>query len=323
MDSVKLLLMATATLSLFFIVDSNKRPHHLYFSEEIQRDFFQKTSHLRIVALKLKCGRMKNRMVVFEDGTKACCRYRENPNELRGDLYSYYLSKVLGTWNVPPAILVRLDINNEQWKTVAHDALAAGWKNGHSMVLSMYIDDLQPEYLPEELKGKNSLLTRTVMLTKFPESEERLLQWSDLIVTDYLTGHSDRLFCNLINLQWTPTMLNKPIHNLARTKSNSSLILFDNESAFCIGYGIARHNQKYYQLQREFLQRICMFRDSTVQALRSMRRGTNPVSKLKNEFKVSDSVGFAELGELPNKAWSDFNSRLNLLMMRIEECKRH
>ena len=93
-------------------------------------------------------------------------------------------------------------------------------------------------------------------------------------------------------------MLNKPIHNLARATDNSSLIVFDNESAFSIGYGIARHNKKYYQLQREFLQRICVFRDSTVQALQSMRRGANPMSKIKSDFKASDPVGFVELGEL-------------------------
>lgn len=324
MDSVQFLLLITAVLRLFLLTDSTDDhvQHRKSFSETSQRTFFYKARHSRIVALKPKCGRMKNRMAIFADGTRACCRYRENQNELRGELYSYQLSRVLDTWNVPPATLVRLNYSSDQWRGVASMARAAGWRNGHNIVMTMYVDDLEPEYLPEQLKKKNGSLTREV-LSKLPESDrERLLQWSDLIVVDYLTGHSDRLFCNLINLQWTPSMLDKPIHNLARTTGSNSLVLFDNESSFWVGYGIARHNHKYYKLQREFEQRLCVFRESTVQALRSMSHASNPVSVIKNALRTSDSIGFVELGELPGKAWGEFRSRLSDLLLRVEECER-
>lgn len=291
------------------------------FSEESERQFFLKARHSRVVSLKQKCGRMKNRMAVFEDGTKACCRYRENPNELRGELYMYYLSKVLGTWNVPPAVLVRLNFSSEQWMDVVNVARASGWLNGHHLVMTMYVEQLEPEYLPEQLKVKNSSLMPSLFTTLPKVKREKLLQWSDLIVMDYLTGHSDRLFCNLINLQWTPSMLERPIHNLARSTDTNTLVLFDNESAFWIGYGIARHNHKYYHLQKEFLLRLCVFKQSTLHALQTM--SVNPATIIKGSFRSSDPVGFTELGKLPTRAWEEFHSRLHHLLLWVDDCGRN
>lgn len=339
MEPVRCVLLATTLLRLLQLtgcIDSVPQDHsvddhtmtldqlsmHPSFSQASERQFFLKARHSRVVSLQQKCGRMKNRMAIFEDGTKACCRYRENPNELRGELYTYYLSKVLRTWNVPPTVFVRLNFSSEQWKEVAAVAKATGWLNGHGLVMTMYVEKLEPEYLPVQLKVANSSLMPKSFATLSVVEREKLLQWSDLIVMDYLTGHSDRLFCNLINLQWTPTMLERPIHNLARSTDTNTLVLFDNESAFWIGYGIARHNYKYYHLQKEFLQKLCVFRQSTLHILQSMNGDANPVSIIRDNFRRSDPAGFIELGNLPAKAWDEFHSRLHHLLLWVEDCAR-
>ena len=50
----------------------------------------------------------KNRLVLFEDGSKACCRYRDGSNvnnQIQGELMSFYLGRLLGISNIPVVVL--------------------------------------------------------------------------------------------------------------------------------------------------------------------------------------------------------------------------
>ena len=65
---------------------------------------FKTVQHL----VSLKCGRKKNRLVLFEDGSKACCRYRDGSNvsiQVQGELMSFYLGRLLGISNIPVVVL--------------------------------------------------------------------------------------------------------------------------------------------------------------------------------------------------------------------------
>jgi len=46
-----------------------------------------------------------------------------------------------------------------------------------------------------------------------------LLQWSDLVVFDYITGNLDRMVSHLHSLQWDNDAMKRPVHNLMQDKS--------------------------------------------------------------------------------------------------------
>lgn len=70
------------------------------FSYKDGQDFSAKVRSEVVVKLETGCGRPKNLLATLADGTRVCCRYRENQiRELRGDLYSYHLNGYLGLWN--------------------------------------------------------------------------------------------------------------------------------------------------------------------------------------------------------------------------------
>ena len=57
-----------------------------------------------------KCGRKKNRLVRFEDGSKACCRYRDGyyGTNVQGELMAFYLGRLLGISNIPVVVLSKV-----------------------------------------------------------------------------------------------------------------------------------------------------------------------------------------------------------------------
>lgn len=309
---------ASATLDNRYWSESIANSLQPPFSHEIETDFFNKAANQRIVHLQKGCGRMKNRLVVFEDGTKACCRYRENQHELRGELYAYQLSKILDTWNVPPSFLVRLNLSSPQWRDVADSARKAEWRNGNSVILTLYVEDLQPEYLPEELKSTDRPLTSSLLESVSNDKQIRLVQWSDLIVFDYIVGHSDRLFSNLFNMQWTPNMLDRAVHNMAKS-TTGSLVLFDNESTFWLGYSTAE-KAKYKAMQLYFLQRLCIVRKSVIDKLKEMASDPDPTAQVVQALQASNALAFTELGTIPEKFVREFHSRLDDVLSRIQQC---
>ncbi len=57
----------------------------------------------------LHCGRELNRFVEFQDGTKACARFRASHDEfVQGELMAFYLARLLGITNTPAVILSRV-----------------------------------------------------------------------------------------------------------------------------------------------------------------------------------------------------------------------
>ena len=288
------------------------------FSPQDEAEFFDRIANQRVVDLQRGCGRVKNRLVVFEDGTKACVRYRENQHGLRGELYAYQLSKLLDTWNVPPAFLVRLNLSSPMWKGVADGVAKAEWRNGKSVILTLYVDDLQPEYLPEELKSTDKLITSSLLEGMSQDDQVQLAQWSDLIIFDYVVGHSDRLFSSLFNMQWTPDMLDRAIHNVAKS-STGSLVMFDNESTFWLGYNTAE-KEKYKAMQSLFLQKLCTFRKSVIDKIRELSTDPDPTSQLVQSLQASNAVAVRELGPIPGKYAKEFRSRMEDVLSRIEQC---
>lgn len=293
------------------------------FSEEDGKAFAEKARSLRVTRLEEGCGRMKNRLATLEDGTRVCCRYRDNVNELRGDLYSYHLNGLLGLWNAPPTAAVKVDLSGKQWSGVREAAREAGWKERAVVLLSLYIDGLHEEHIPLLFKsGKYTLtseLFSNVSLTA--EETKHLVQWTDMIVFDFVIGHTDRLFNILLNLKWNSHMMEKPVHNLKKTRS-SDLVLLDNESGFWIGYTSGKQAQENYDLQAHFLKRLCVFRRQTIQALLKLSsvNGQPPSAVLEGYIQQVDPTSFSLLRRLKDHLQTEFNTRVKEIEKRLSQC---
>ena len=279
-----------------------------------------------VVKLETGCGRPKNLLATLADGTRVCCRYRENQiRELRGDLYSYHLNGYLGLWNAPPTVIVGVDFSSKQWKLVEARARKEGWKDGSVVAMSLFVNDLEDVYIPPLLRDimhKNATITQDSVLAQnlMKSQQHELLQWSDMALLDFIIGHTDRVFNTLYNYQWNKHMMDKKVHNLLKT-SSGQLVLIDNESGFWMGYAMGATDPLRYALQERLLGKFCIFRKSTVKKIKSLIwEGINPATKLENYIKVADLESFQLMEPLDLTQRTEFNSRVSISLELIEEC---
>lgn len=297
-----------------------------HFTEEDRRTLAKKMRSLSVVSLKPGCGRMKNRLATLEDGTRVCCRYRDNRNQIRGDVYAYHLSGLLSMWNVPSTAAVKLDLFSPQWCNVRETAIEAGWQNGATIAVSQFVDDLEEEFFPSLLKNASSpSLTASSAAHASTAEMKRLMEWTDMIVFDFLIGHTDRLFNALLNSQWNSHMMEKPVHNLKRTASSSDLVLLDNESGFDFGYIAAKQKDEYYRLQMTFLERICVFRAPTIRALIKLgstdgEQSTPPSANLEKYIRQVDQRSYSALRKWRTQSQTEFDTRVKETLKRVREC---
>ena len=234
------------------------------FSAEGDKDFIDKAHRLRIINITKGCSDYEKRMLILEDGTKVCSKHRVNYQQLQSELYSFHLSRILNIYNIPPAVLVKVDYTTAQWQEVIGDATKAGLRQGMVVVLTQYIDNLLPTYIPDLLQVKSDILLPTN--TSFKITAERkihqLIQWTNLIIFDFITANSDRVMNALANMQWNPRVISMPVHNLYET-SKGSIIFIDNESGFWLGYKLASESENHRRLQKSYITKICIV-DATV-----------------------------------------------------------
>ena len=295
------------------------------FSYKDGQDFSAKVHSEVVVKLETGCGRPKNLLATLADGTKVCCRYRENQfRELRGDLYSYYLNGYLGLWNAPPTAIVSVKFSSKQWSRVAARAKEEGWRDGSVVAMSLFVNDLMDVYIPPLLRDimhKNETITRdrlTLANQRQGRSEQReLMQWSDMALFDFLIGHTDRIFNTLYNYQWNKNMMERKVHNLLKT-SDGRLVLIDNESGFWMGYAMGTQDPLRYALQEQLLSKFCVFRKSTVKKIDSLT--VNPATKLEEYIKMADIESFKLMQPLDLGQRTQFMSRVSVSLELIEEC---
>lgn len=298
-------------------------------------DFVRKTA---IVKIEKGCGRMQNRLVTFEDGTKACCRYRQNTDQIQGEMFSYYLGRLLKLRNIVPTAVVAINSSDVTWRRVAPQLTSSLWSEDHPVVFTRYIQDLLPTDIPPAFRhltgGALSSPTRrssSVLATvythhnssdkfkieqwiKSKKDAVELAQWSDLVVFDYLTGNLDRVVNNLYNLQWNPDMLSNPAHNLARTATSDLLVFLDNESGMLHGYRLLDKYEPYHSL---LLSSVCVFRKTTVDALSTLSLYSNPGSQLSEGLPSPDL-----LPPLPDTNGSTLRLRVARVLRQVISCAK-
>lgn len=327
------------------------------FSKHQTSDWNEYVKKGVITKLEIGCGRMQNRMVIFEDGTRACARYRQNTDQIQGELFSFYLGQLLNLTNLAPSAASIIDINSNIWQFASEDILNAQWKSLKPVVLTKWLSDLEPAGIPMPFQplerhlnkydvrnitlglnvpkpGENGLLNRlgvgkptdpqpippptTTLKKSILNRLIELAQWSDLIVFDYLIANLDRVVNNLYNYQWNADIMAAPAHNLARQRESQLLVFLDNESGLLHGYRLLKKYEAYHGL---LLDNLCVFRRPTIHALQQIRdEGVGP--KLQQLFESTTLLSVRDvLPPLPDKSIKILNDRIDRVLGQVQKCR--
>jgi len=327
-------LVASAKKSAYVNAGSQRIVDGIYWGESVEqalpkgftsdqltqwRDFVHKSS---VSSIKEGCGRMQNRMLTFANGTDACCRYRQNFDQIQGEIFSFYLSQLLGLPNLAPSTLTMIMPSDEKWATVQRELTLAQWVEKKPVVVTKFLDHLSPSYIPSQFRGTNRRLHPMDVVSSMNSVEtpdfSELAQWSDLILFDYLTANLDRMVNNLYNLQWNPSMMEAPAHNLAKDVNTGLLVFLDNESGLLHGYRLL---DKYEQYHRIMLESLCVFRRSTVAAVKKLRADKNVGTRLRQMFKTLEPSIVDYLPMLPEKSVKILNRRIDRVYDQITKCE--
>lgn len=267
-----------------------------------------------VVKIEEGCGRMQNRLLTFEDGTKACCRYRQNTDQIQGELFSFYLGRLLGINNLAPSALGVVRSRDPVWSKVDSQISLTRWAEERPVVLTKFLNDLGPALIPRSLRTPSRKL-HPPDVSGDKESLVELAQWSDLIIFDYLTANLDRIVNNLYNLQWNPGMMDAPAHNLAKSSKSNLLVFLDNESGLLHGYRLLEKYESYHSV---LLNALCVFRRSTVEMVQKLRENGN-IGELIND-RLSKEGDY--IPGLPDKSIRILNDRLNRVHDQVEWCRK-
>uniref|UniRef100_A0A6P6XZP6 Extracellular serine/threonine protein kinase four-jointed-like n=1 Tax=Dermatophagoides pteronyssinus TaxID=6956 RepID=A0A6P6XZP6_DERPT len=283
-------------------------------------------SKSKFIRFESGCGRMQNRLLITDQGDKICARYRHNNEQIFGEYYSFLLARILQISNVLPTTLITYNVN-DRWKSIANllSNNQTKWKTNKTIVLTKYLKNLKPTLIPRQFRSKSKRLypiyddlnqNQTTIISE-------LIQWSDLIILDYLTGNTDRMINNMINENWNPQMMENPVHNLLKQQqqNDDKLIFIDNESGLFHGYRLLK---RYEHLHRSLLDGLCIFRRSTIENLEKISKlKSNQFLKLLqnyfDHFTIETDKNSKNL--MPTKNFNILRQRIKQILKQVEICK--
>lgn len=105
-----------------------------------------------IIKIEQGCGRMQNRLVTFSDGVKACVRYRQNTDQIQGELFSFFLGRLLNITNLVPSTASVIDWDSRLWQQVKQHITESQWKTSRPVVFTKWLPDLEPSGIPEQFR---------------------------------------------------------------------------------------------------------------------------------------------------------------------------
>ncbi|XP_068115645.1 four-jointed box protein 1 [Hyperolius riggenbachi] len=268
-----------------------------------------------VVSLERGCGRSTNRLATLSDGSKACVRYGINPEQIQGEVLSFYLSRLLGLPAVPPCILSK--VGSPQWAPVQAELGGTGWVLGSLVTITPWLHNLSSVLPPRALRAEGGKLRplREELHSGFAGMVE-LAQWADLILFDYLTANFDRLISNLFSLQWDPRVMLRGTNNLHRFP-DGTLVLLDNEAGLAHGYRVRDTWDKY---NKELLATVCLFRRGVVRKLEELYLGRSLAEKLHTLYLAEEPLA-TELGLLTEPEAQILQDRVGLLYRHIQSCQ--
>ena len=287
------------------------------FSDDDLAKWRRKTEATRVVSLDAGCGMMQNRHIVFDDSMRACARYRINVDQIQGDIFSFYLSRLLGMRNVPPSVLATADGGRHQWSSVDRQLVAAQWNPTRAFVVIPWVTGLAPAFIPPNLRPENRTLhpTTAALRNKTRHELVDLMQWTDLIIFDYLTANVDRVVNNMFNHQWNDHMMDRPAHNLHH--SSGLLVFLDNESGLFHSYRLL---DKYAHYHNSLLSSVCVFRRSVAERVRTLYREGDIGTRLVALFEKHEPL-HRKIPTIPLENMQILHRRLGDVYRQIEQCQ--
>ena len=290
------------------------------FSDADVARWRDKTETARVASLDAGCGMMQNRHLVFDDATHACARYRINADQIQGDVFSFHLSRLLGIHHVPPSVLATTERRRHLWSGVDRQLVAAQWNPGRAFVLTPWVSALEPAFIPPELRRDNRTFHPTAdsFLNKTRGELTDLLQWSDLIIFDYLTANVDRVVNNMFNKQWNDHMMDGPAHNLERAAPSGLLVFLDNESGLFHSYRLL---DKYAHYHDSLLGSLCVFRRDVAERVKTLYHDGNVGTKLVNLFEKQEPLHL-QIPTIPLENMQILHRRLGDVHRQILKCQQ-
>jgi len=288
------------------------------FTEEYARTWRRRARTSRVVKLEPGCGRISNQLATFADGTKACVRYGINADQVQGETLTYYLASLLGITNLPPLILSRLNSDSEQWAAGRTRIDSLQWSDRAVVSLTEWISNLTGVVTPAPLRQESSGLHPMLegLGNKTMEELLELMQWTDLIIFDYLTANFDRLVSNLFSLQWDSRVMERDTNNLHKTPKGD-LVFIDNEAGLVHGFRVLNMWEKYHI---SVLNSVCVFRKRTTQRVAELHRRRDSRQRLLELYRDSEPLS-QELGFLSDEHAGVLQDRIDRLHKHISHCK--
>ncbi|XP_053139692.1 four-jointed box protein 1 [Hemicordylus capensis] len=301
------------------------------FSAEETASWLRAAREARVVSLERGgCGRSSNRLARLSDGSRACVRYGINPEQIQGEALSYHLAGLLGIQErLPPLALSRADARGGQWAQVRDELRGSHWAEGAVVSLAQWVDNLTDVVAPAPWRAESAAaagagagrsrlqpLAAAELRGLSPAQLAELVQWSDLILFDYLTANFDRLVSNLFSLQWDPRVMHRATSNLHRAP-NGGLVFLDNEAGLVHGYRLLAMWDKYNE---PLLRSVCVFREATAQRVRELHRLRNAASELLRLYRTQEPLAEA-LGFLSDHQAQLLQDRVDLVHKHIVHCK--
>lgn len=288
------------------------------FDVDHERKWRDQVRDARVVVLEAGCGRPTNRLATFADGTKACVRYGIDADQVLGETLSYYLAELLGISNLPPLALSKLNLSSDQWASVRENIEALEWSPNAIVSLTEFIPNVTgvfiPLYLRKQQGGGLQLFAETISNMTLTYLVE-LMQWSDLILFDYLTANFDRIVSHIFSLQWDARVMERTTNNLLKTISGH-LLFIDNEAGLIHGYRVLDLWERYHTL---LLSSSCIFRRSTVRRISEMKRSGNSAKLLCELYRAREPLA-RELGCLSEEHALTLQNRIDIVYKHIKQC---
>ncbi|KAK7076755.1 hypothetical protein SK128_000974 [Halocaridina rubra] len=312
-------LMKNATLSIvtedgnFILKDSDNPPHH-HFSQQdddVQKEK-EKSETVERNYLNIKHSLKRNLKEIRVSRTL----------DKNYDIYAFNKtsSKVAVTNRVPPvsAVLHELEIVPENKPALLsvtknkknlrekvknkdylnHNNSIKKMRNSNTSKNLKNMDTVNSEF-QENPQRVISGISASLKLRDLPERDLKLLvQWSDLVVFDYLTGNYDRVayMQDAAEKEDHLQILSRTVHNLVRNKATDALWLLDNESglidAYTLLYGStdSLQSERFLAFHKQMLETICLFRKSTIEAVLGLHTHPEPHMFLVNFVKTQEPL---------------------------------
>lgn len=312
-----------------------------------------------IIKMEIGCGRMQNRLVTFRDGLQACVRYRQNTDQIQGEIFSFYIGRLLNLTNLAPSVVKVVDVKDKLWNNVVDDIGSAQWNSNRAVVITQYIPSLESASIPDIFKPTNrhlnkydiynillkendTVVTKSLLDKIKPRIKEVKKSIDNFNHIDMkLTKKSIQLFLELA--QWSDLIifdyltanLDRIVNNLFNyqwnvnimdgpahnlaKKMDSGLLIFLDNESGLL-HGY-RLLKKYNMYHSLMLDNLCVFRKRTVDALKSLYNSQSVGARIMDVFHKKNSPVIRDvLPPLPEKNSKILHERIARVLNQIDKC---